>query len=282
MTTLAAGSDIIGKLFARTPNGQERSLPQWELLISDITNLARSANALMCVFGPEGSGKTTFIKILRERVRAGMDTMHIVPATPSTKHGWLLEAITPWLSSDSKDIASVQARMAALAETARPILICVDSGDIIREEHLADDIEAMLNLADACELKLSILICCGESRSLQIAANQTTAKRLLMMSRLPVFTEPQLVEFLEGKLRLADLSTRQLPHTKMESIARDSEGTPAIGLRLMAEALGHKVSRNLTAPKSAPAKQREDQAPRAQARAVKPKIDELLAPIKKS
>ena len=282
MPTLSADSAVIGNLLSRIPHGEERILPQWERLIGDITNLACAANALMCVFGPEGAGKTTFIKLLRERVKTAMDTLHIAPAAPSTKPGWLLEAITPWLSSDSKDVAGVQARMAALAETARPILICVDSGDLIREEHLADDIGAMLNLADACELKLSILVCCGESRSLHLAANPVTANRLLLISRLPGFTEIQLIEYLETKLRQVDLPVRQIPGAKIEAIAREAEGTPIHGIRLMAEALGHKLSRNRIPPTDSPAKTREEKKKRTHTEASKARIDDLLAPPKKS
>lgn len=282
MTTLTSDSAVIGKLFARTPHGQETSLPQWDRLFSDITNLASSANALMCVFGPEGAGKTTFIKLLRERVKSTMDIMHIAPASPSTKPGWLLEAITPWLSSDSKDVAAVQARMAVLAETSRPILICVDSGGLIREEHLEGDITAMLNLADSSELKLSILLCCDESRSIHVAANPATAGRLLMISRLPGFTEAQIVEYLETKIRQADLSARQIPDSKMELIARKAGGTPANGLRLVAEALGYQVSRDAAPAKVTSVTPRDEKRKRTQTESGKPGINDLLAPPKKS
>ena len=101
MTSATTDIAIIGKLFARTAIGREMHLPQWNKMITDVISLATSANALMCVYARNGSGKTTFLQILQENSRSSMDTVLIVPASPTTGSGWLLEALLPWLSSST-------------------------------------------------------------------------------------------------------------------------------------------------------------------------------------
>jgi hypothetical protein len=243
MKDAPADLSIIGKLFARTPLGSELRIPQWEQTITDIVGLANSANALMCIMATEGCGKTTFLQLLQVHAGKSMDALLIVPASPSTQSGWLLEAMTPWLSSSGDSPCTAKSQLATLAETSRPILICIDVGTAILDEHLSGDIAAMLNLADSCHLRLSVLVCCGEDKSDVLAADKVVAARIIYRKALAAFSDDQLHEFLTEKIRQMGIKSQDLRRVTRDTIVRDAGGSPGALLKVFAEALGHNSQR---------------------------------------
>ena len=239
MTTAAIDISLIGKLFARTPFGKEMSLPQWQSVMNDVIGLATSANALMCVFGADGSGKTTFLQLLQNNTRKTLDTLLIVPATPSTGSGWLLDSLVPWLSSSRHDINSAQKRLAALAESSRAIILCIDAGDSILDQHLTGDLSAMLNLADSCGLKLSILVCCNAAKATVLSSDKATASRIIYKKALPLFAEDQIYDFITLKQQQMGHASDSLTVKLRADIAQNAQGSPALALRLFSAKLGH-------------------------------------------
>ncbi len=241
MTVAATDISLIGKLFTRTAIGSEMRLPQWERIITDVICLGASANTLMCVFADDGAGKTTFLQLLQVHACTSLDVVLIVPGSPSTSTGWLMEAMSPWLSSSTTTPASASKILAALAESSRPILLCVDSGGAILDQHLAGDLATMLNLADSCGLKLSILICCSEAKANVLSADKSTASRMIYKKLLPAFSEDQISEFIAVKIRYLGRADDLLEVSKRAAIATSANGSPMAALKILSSHLGHIV-----------------------------------------
>ena len=249
MTEVAEPSvQITGKILSRTSPGEEFRLPQWTQLISDIQSLATTANALMCIQADAGSGRTTFLSMLKTQSSPLIDNINIAPASPTTGPGWLLDALIPWLSSDTRDTRSVQRKLAALAESSRPVLICVDTGDLIQGEHLVGDLSAILNLADSCGLRLSVLICGGESTALAIASDQRAASRLIFRNNLPRFTENQISDLLLKKISTLN-TTKKIQNHSVDKISRDCGGNPLRALKSLAVLMGGSIPQDASPTK---------------------------------
>lgn len=239
MKVTAADISIIGKLFTRTALGSELRLPQWQQIITDVIGIGASATTLLCVYGNDGAGKTTFLQLLQEQAHTALDVVLIVPGSPSTNSGWLMEAMSSWLSSSATTPASASKILTALAESSRPILLCVDSGDAIQEQHLAGDLAAMLNLADSCGLKLSILVCCSETKANVLSADRSTASRMIYKKMLPLFSEDQILEFLADKIRHMGYSSDLLAASKRADLSKAANGSPMEALKIFSQHLGH-------------------------------------------
>jgi type II secretory pathway predicted ATPase ExeA len=289
MKAAATDISIIGKLFTRTALGSEMRPPQWQQIIADVIGLGASATTLMCVFANDGAGKTTFLQLLQEYAHTALDVVLIVPGSPSTNSGWLMEAMSSWLSSSTSTPASASKILTALAESSRPILLCVDSGDAIQDQHLAGDLAAMLNLADSCGLKLSILVCCSESKANVLSVDKSTASRMIYKKMLPAFSEDQILEFLAYKIRQMGYSNDLLAASKRADLATAANGSPMEALKIFSAHLGHvlPVQNKHGTPvreqvaSSAAAKKPEQHKKAIQKDSEKPsRIEDLLAPRK--
>ena len=63
-----ADNHLLGTLFARTAPEDEVQPQGWQDLIKQVADLASSANALICICGDEGTGKTTFLRQLSDKI----------------------------------------------------------------------------------------------------------------------------------------------------------------------------------------------------------------------
>ena len=241
MSVPKADSAVISKIYARTQQGSEILPISWRELITDILNFAKSCNALMTIYGEEGSGKTTFLKILQDTAALEIDTVHISPAHTKFGPGWILGAITPWLSSASDDNKGLPNRITALAESPRPILICIDGGNLSEDDHLLGDIASLLNLADASNIKLSILTCSEPEFGAKLASDKRTLTKLVYRRQIPGFNEDQANEFIQRKMSTSGLNQRQVSNAQINQVIRESEGRPGRIIQRFALALGHQV-----------------------------------------
>ena len=106
----------LGKIHARTAPGRELLPEAWVKLMSDIYSFSTSCNGLILLSGPAGSGKTTFIKILQDRKPADLDIVPVTHASISPKSDWIIDAITPWLTSSKQKNQPITEKMRALSD----------------------------------------------------------------------------------------------------------------------------------------------------------------------
>lgn len=275
-----ADSALLSKIFSRTPSGAEIQPGAWQDVMRDISNFAKSCNALMTVSGDIGSGKTTFLKILQDKLSSDLDVIHVSPASTSAKSGWILDAIAPWISSETSNTHGLFNRLKGLSETSRPILICVDGADFIQEGHIAGDISALLNLADASDIRLSILICSGAELAGSLASDNRTSSRLMYQNNLPSLTQTETTDFIQARIRLIREGQQNLSIHQFEKIFQDSGGIPGRILRHLAHAFGHKTDLKPKSKNQHTPSKIVKGSDTANDQSIKPKLDDLLAPPK--
>ncbi len=228
----------LAQVLARTPRAKEIRPSQWENLTREIVTVAASAGGVFTIYGENGSGRTTFATMLATAAKDQLDVVAVSPASPIAASGWLMNALIPWLSSDHDDTHGVQKKLAGLAENDRSILIAIDGADFILDECVAGDIASLLNLADHCGVRLSVLIAASEDKTKKIIADKRLSGRILLHRRLPGLTTSQILELLLGRLGGIDIANPSSMRIEIEKIAVDCNGNPLIALNLLARKLG--------------------------------------------
>lgn len=234
-------SEAIGALFSRATPENELQPDGWNQQITDIIDIAKSANTLMCVYSDDGSGKTTFVRQFSKKASQVMDVITINPVSSSLAPGWISNALAEWISSDPTTGKFLQQKVAALKEIGRPIIIVIDSGDLIDSPQMNGDISAVLNLGDASDLKLSILVVCSERRAESIAGDQLIGNRLVLKKALSKLSVDDLVKITQQKLRNFDSNASIPSDTDLLDMAKHSDGSPMKMAHLVCAHLGYDV-----------------------------------------
>lgn len=249
-------SEAIGALFARATSENEIYPEGWDQQIHEIIDITKSANMLLCIYSDEGSGKTTFIRQLAKKAGHLMDVIIINPASPSLAPGWISQALAEWVSSDPATGKMLQQKMSALKDSERPIIIAIDSGDLIDPSQMNGDISAVLNLADASELKLSILVVCSERRAEAIAKDSMIGTRMVFRKSLNKLSAEDLLKIIRKKLQKLDLHLNAPNDADLLDMAKTSNGSPTKMAHLICERLGYdmpNLPRDKSSPKTSPA-----------------------------
>jgi len=282
----SAASINLAKLFARTLPSDEIHLDEWDQKITDVIHVAKSTNSLVCIYADAGAGKTTFLRQLSEIAASRMDIINLTPASPSLKPGWLLHGISQWLSSDATEGSDSLQKLSTLAESNRPILVCLDSGGLLEIDQMSGEISGMLNLADSCGLRLAILVCCSREKSESISADPQLSNRLVYTKKLPPFNESQLIDFLTKRLRNSHIGTGALTAETIQKFAQEALGSPAQLLRSVSSHLGYGTPEQKTLQKSlqkTTPERNATQKKQSQKKSSKDiNIEELLVPVNKS
>lgn len=273
-------SEAIGALFSRTTTENEICPEGWDQQINDIIGITKSANTLLCIYSEDGSGKTTFTRQFTRKASPFMDVITINPASSSLAPGWISHAIGEWLSSDQITGKALQQKIYGLKDIDRPIIIAIDSGDLIDSSQMNGDISAVLNIGDAAELKLSILILCSERRADALARDPMVGTRLVFKKALHKLGAEDLVKISRQKLQNLDTSISTPSDAALLEMAKKSNGSPIKMAHLICEHLGYDV----------PNSPREKNTPKTASNPRKSKksedsnmisIDDLLAPRSK-
>jgi energy-coupling factor transporter ATP-binding protein EcfA2 len=276
-------SSAMGKLFSRTADNCEVEIPQWNDIITDVINLTQSANVIISISADEGAGKTTFLKLLKHFATHQMDVILVAPTCAINHSGWLIEAITPWLTGGTEKYKSLQKSLTDLAETARPITICIDSNDLIETQTLANDVSALINLADTGNLRLSIVICGSHDFIQALNADKRAVNRIIFSKELPSLSEAQAKSFIVTKLQILNNnseSTIAMEPNDIDNIIKSSDQTPLGLIKAMANTLGLDIGPSKQA-KSADKKPSKIQTKDKTTKESKASpIDDLLSPRK--
>jgi len=272
----------LGKLFARTLPNDEIHLEEWDQQINDVINVAKSTNSLLCIYSIAGAGKTTFLRQLSQIAASRLDIINLTPASPSLKPGWLLQGVSQWLSSDAGEGSDSLQKLSALAESNRPILVCLDSGGLLDVDQMSGEISGMLNLADSCGLRLAILVCCSREKSEAISADPQLSNRLIYTKKLPPFSETQLIEFLNKRFQASRIGADTVTLETIQKLAKEAMGSPAQLLRSISTHLGYGIPEQRLLPK--PTSERNTaQKKKSQKKTNKDiNIEDLLVPANKS
>ncbi len=273
----ASKSEAIGALFSRATGENEIQPDGWHNQINDIIDIAKSANTLLCVYSAEGSGKTTFLRQFSKKASPFMDVITINPASPSLAPGWISHALADWVSSDPSTDKVLQQKVSALKENARPIIIAIDSGDIVDSTQMNGDICAVLNIGDASELKLSILVVCSERQADSLAGDPLIGNRLVLKNALSKLSVDDLVKIARQKLRTFDSNTPIPSDADLFDMAKHSDGSPIKMAHLICTHLGYDVpnsKREKTTPRTSPSSKKSKKS--SESNMIS--IDDLLAP----
>jgi len=270
-------SEAIGVLFSRATSENEIQPDGWNQQIDDIIDIAKSANTLMCVYSDDGSGKTTFLRQFSKKASQFMDVITINPVSPSLAPGWISHALAEWVSSDSTTGKILQQKVSALKESGRPIIIAIDSGDLIDSTQMNGDISAVLNLGDASELKLSILVVCSERRAENLAGDLLIGNRLVLNKALSKLSVDDLVKITRQKLRNFDSNVPIPSDADLLDMAKHSDGSPMKMAHLVCAHLGYDLpnsKRDKTTQKTSPSSKKTKKS--GESNMIS--IDDLLAP----
>lgn len=278
----SAASIDLAKLFARTLPNDEIHLDEWNQQITDVLNVAKSTNSLVCIYADAGTGKTTFLRQLSEIASSRMDIINLTPASPSLKPGWLLHGLSQWLSSAGGEGSDSLQKLSALAESNRPILVCLDSGGLLEIDQMSGEISGILNLADSCGLRLAILVCCSIEKSQSIAADPHLSNRLVYIKKLPLFNESQLIDFLTKRFQNSRVGVGALTAETIQKFAQEALGSPAQLLRSVSSHLGYGTSEQKSLQKSTPERITSQKKQSLKTSSKDMNIEELLAPANKS
>jgi hypothetical protein len=270
-------SEAIGVLFSRAASENEMQPEAWNQQINDIIDIAKSANTLMCVYSADGCGKTTFLRQFSKKATQFMDVITINPVSPFLTPGWISHALAEWVSSDTTTGKILQQKVSALRESERPIIIAIDSGDLIDSTQMNGDISAVLNLGDASDLKISILVVCSERRAESLAVDPLIGNRLVLKNALSKLSVDDLVKITRQKLREFDSSTPIPSDTDLLNMAKNSDGSPMKMAHLICEHLGYDVP-NSQCEKTIPKTPASSKKAKKRAESDMISIDDLLAP----
>jgi hypothetical protein len=234
-------SNIQANLLARTLPSDEIHLPQWDTLLESILQMSCTASGAIILGAKPGTGRTTFISKLCEAGRRNADVIKVTPAMPISDHGWLLEAVTQWLSSETPNIASIQKKLSNLADIQRPLLICVDGAEFISSNVLADDVGAFLNLTDNCGLRAMIVIATSTQQQQTLVSEKSLAGKILFHGQVPVFQPNQVLQFLINKTNKIGSDFAHPKLSDLEIISNHCHGSPSLAIRKLVALMGIEI-----------------------------------------
>lgn len=285
MTDEIRDSHKLGKIYARTISGRELVPDAWLNLMSDIYTFSTSCNGLMLISGSPGSGKTTFIKLLQERKPVNLDIIAVTNASASPKTDWIIDAITPWLTSSRQPNQSVSEKLRSLSENPRPILLCIDCTSSEIAENAVSQIMALLNLADASNLNFSSIIVLPSPASSSLLNESQILRRVTLNKKLPEFDDMTMQNFIINKIQSASIGPELISSESALKICRDAHGIPGHAIHLVAAALGQEGNRtqDKKPAQKLPSKHQTPVAVKksnADENKKQQKIEDLLAPAK--
>lgn len=228
----------LGLLLARTHAADEVEPLAWKPIKHDILEISKSANAILCLAGESGAGKTTFLRQLRHSGSENIDILILNPITPSLPTGWISGGIAQWLTSDPSNSRTFQSKLSALKDIGRGILVCLDLGEITNSEQIAGEIFGLINLADSSDLRLSILISCAHSQCQTLAANHQIVNRVAYSKDLPPLSEQDLVEIISRKLKRNPPLRDAIDPDGLTALAKKAQGSPMRMIKLICGQMG--------------------------------------------
>jgi len=264
-------SAAIGILFSRPPITEELELTAWKSVHDDILQITKSANAVIGIHAEIGAGKTTFIRQLANVGAEFADIFVLNPTTPSMHAGWISQGLSQWLTSDSENTRQFQLRFSGLKDTERPIMICLDINELTDPEQTASELSALLNLADASGIKLSIVISCTASLWQSFSNCQPIESRILYVKALPSFSDQELAELVNRKLLKHPSLRGTLDASQVLNLAKNAAGSPMRMTRLVCTQLG--IEMPITAVKS------KKQEKNASGKKIKKQQDQISIPF---
>jgi len=264
-------SAAIGILFSRPPIMEELQLAAWKSVHDDILEITKSANAVIGIHAEIGAGKTTFIRQLANVGAEFADILVLNPTTPSMHAGWISQGLSQWLTSDSENTRQFQLRFSGLKDTERPIMICLDINELTDPEQTASELSALLNLADASGIKLSIVISCTASLWQSFSNCQPIESRILYVKALPSFSDQELAELVNRKLLKHPSLRGTLDASQVLNLAKNAAGSPMRMTRLVCTQLG--IEMPITAVKS------KKQEKNASGKKIKKQQDQISIPF---
>lgn len=270
-----------GKLFGRTPLGQEQVPQAWGEMLSDIYIFATTCNALMLLSGVNGSGKTTFSKVLQDRKPSTLDIVSVTQAGADPQKNWLIDAITPWITSNKDSNHSVVDKIRSLSEIDRPILICIDTPSLNVTSSITPEILSLLNLADGSNLKLSVLVLGSNDLTISISNDTQISSRIVLNASIPSLDKFSIHNFVMSKIKIAGITSENLSAERAHEISLESEGIPGRAIQLIANAMGFVSKKTNDKESSTGALITKKQANHAGETKKTHKIEDLLAPPKR-
>jgi hypothetical protein len=236
-----------------------------------VTGLIDGANAVIGIHAEIGAGKTTFIRQLANVGAEFADILVLNPTTPSMHAGWISQGLSQWLTSDSENTRQFQLRFSGLKDTERPIMICLDINELTDPEQTASELSALLNLADASGIKLSIVISCTASLWQSFSNCQPIESRILYVKALPSFSDQELAELVNRKLLKHPSLRGTLDASQVLNLAKNAAGSPMRMTRLVCTQLG--IEMPITAVKS------KKQEKNASGKKIKKQQDQISIPF---
>lgn len=231
-------SSTLGLLLARTHGADEVEPLAWKPIQHDILEISKSANAILCLAGESGAGKTTFLRQLRQVGSESIDILTLTPITTSLPNGWISSGIAQWLTSDASNSRTFQSKLSALKDLDRGILVCLDLGEITNSDQIAGEIFGLINLADSSDLRLSILISCSHSQCQTLATNHQIVNRVAYSKDLPLLSEQDLVEIINRKVKRNPPLRDRIDLNGLAALAKKAEGSPMQMIKLICGQLG--------------------------------------------
>lgn len=275
-----AESSVLGILFSRPPVTEEVSPIGWQQQISDVLGLAKTANTILSIYAHEGAGKTTFLRQLSTSLSEHLDTVVLNPSASTVSPGWISLGLAQWMTSDFTNHKQIQSKLAALKDTDRPILVCIDGSDFINPTQLSSEIGALVNFADASGLKLSVLVCSTPERAASLHAEANISNRIIFSKPLEGMSESELSEIIIRKIRL-NKSLEQLINVKdLPQLARKADGSPMRMIHALSQHLGLSMSQKQSLQKPA-AKVGSGKSNKKSTDESISQLDDLLAPPSK-
>ena len=234
-------SAAIGILFSRPAITEELEIATWKTVRDDILEITKSANAVICIHAEAGAGKTTFIRQLATAGADFADILVLNPTAPAMHAGWISQGLSQWLTSDSANTRQFQLRFSGLKDTGRSILLCLDVSEIADPAQMAGELSALLNLADASGIKLSIVISCTDSLWQSLSNCQSIESRILYVKALPSFSDQELAEQINRKLLKHPSLRGTLDASQVLNLAKNAAGSPMRMTRLVCAQLGIEI-----------------------------------------
>ena len=273
-------STAIGILFSRSSINEEIEPSAWKSVCTDVLQIAQSANAILGIYAEDGAGRTTFNRQLADTAAESLDVLHISPTAPSLQQGWIALGLSQWLTSDAENPRLFQQKLVALRETDRPILICLDLSELADPEQTAGELGALLNLADASAIKLSVLLSCPSSLWQKLSTCKQILNRILYSKALPAFSEQELAELIGRRLDKHESLRGILEPNQILNLAKNAGGSPLRMIRLVCAQLGIDMP---TASTKTPQHEKVAAGKRAKKTQAQETIpfDDLLAPNSK-